>query len=51
MNINLDNVVENFLQNLQIEKPIYEMEADKAREFLLNIQERDYKDLIAHIDQ
>ena len=50
MNINLDNVVENFLQNLQIEKPIYEMEADEAREFLLNIQERDYKDLEAFVE-
>ena len=46
----LDNVVKNFLENLVLSKPIYEMSADDTREFLAEIQQRDYEDLTANVE-
>ncbi len=48
--IHLDNVVKNFIDNLEIEKPIYEMTADDARRFLVETQDKDYKDLEASVE-
>ena len=48
--VHLDNVVKNFLDNLVLSKPIYEMNADDAREFLEEIQQRDYENLTANVE-
>lgn len=48
--VHLDNVVKDFIDDLDIEKPIYEMEADDARRFLEEVQEDGYKDLEASVE-
>lgn len=49
-NIHLDNIVKNFINNLEVEKPIYEMEADDARRFLAEVQEKDYENLEGFVE-
>ena len=49
-NIHLDNIVKNFIDNLEVEKPIYEMEADDARRFLAEVQEKDYENLEGFVE-
>lgn len=48
--VHLDNIVKDFINNLKVDKPIYEMSADEARDFLIEVQEKDYKDLEASIN-
>lgn len=48
--VHLDNVVKNFIDNLFVNKPIYEMTSDEAREFLVDVQQRDYDDLLASVE-
>lgn len=49
-NIHLDNIVKNFINNLEVETPIYEMEADDARRFLAEVQEKDYENLEGFVE-
>lgn len=49
-NIHLDNIVNNFIEGLEISKPLYEMNANEAREFIIKVQENGYKDLEASIE-
>lgn len=46
----LDNVVKNFLDNLVVDKPLYEMTSDEARDFLVGVQQRDYVNLPAFVE-
>ncbi len=48
--VHLDNVVKDFIDNLVMDKPLYEMTCDEAREFLVGIQQRDYEDLPAFVE-
>lgn len=48
--VHLDNIVKCFIDNLKIDKPIYEMSADEARNFLIEVQEKGYKDLEASVE-
>ena len=49
-NVHLDNVVKSFVDNLDIDKPIYEMNSDDARRFLVKVQEDGYLDLKASVE-
>lgn len=49
-NVHLDSVVKSFVDNLDIDKPIYEMNSDDARRFLVEVQEDEYVDLKASVE-
>ena len=49
-NVHLDNVVKSFVDNLDIDKPIYEMNSDDVRRFLVEVQENEYLDLKASVE-
>lgn len=46
----LDNVSKNFIDNLKIETPLYEMEPECAREFIINLQKQNYIDIPATVE-
>ena len=50
--VHLDNVVCEFINNLNNNetKPIYEMSADDARRFLVEVQENGYQDLQSSVE-
>lgn len=48
--VHLDNVVKDFIDRLSMDKPLYEMTCDEAREFLSEVQQRNYEDLPAFVE-
>lgn len=48
--VHLDKTVENFIDSLKIDKPLYEMTPDEARKFLTEVQESGFKDLEASVE-
>lgn len=49
-NIYLDKVSKNFVENLKIDKPLYEMNPQDAREFLHNLQKNYLSDINASVE-
>lgn len=50
MKIYLDDVAKNFIENLEIDKPLYEMSPEEARSFLLDIQKLSYISVDAKVE-
>ena len=46
----LDNTAQNFIDNLYIEKPLYEMTCDDARKFLSTLQRKYHFDIDAEVE-
>jgi len=46
----LDSVTQNFIDNLHIEKPLYEMSPDNARDFLSTLQRKYHFDIDAEVE-
>lgn len=49
-NKHLDTTAQNFLKNLYMEKPLYEMTCDDAREFLSNLQRKYHFDIDSEVE-
>lgn len=49
-NVHIDDVAKNFIENLYIEKPLYEMEPEDARKFLSNLQRKYHFDIDAEVE-
>lgn len=48
--VHLDNVVKDFISTIEMDNQLYEMTCNEAREFLIGVQQRDYEDLPAFVE-